>query len=124
VGECNPACQKIIINTGFMAPLARLFADTVRGEHPLNALNAPALRLARTAQAATEVFAHALATGAMVKTGTSEFDGCVQAEALSSWIESASANREWSAAEVADVSYLMAKWRSEISAAVAALVKR
>lgn len=72
--DCNPACQKIIINTGFMAALAPILATRHK--------SVATFQLSEAAQALTRMHA---AVGLVPS--SDGFAGCNEAKQLVEWIK-------------------------------------
>lgn len=81
MGECNPACQKIILNGGFMAALAKLLIPAIGG-----AARSAAERLADTGTALVAVYDHALDHGVVTAVENVQFAGCEQATTMLEWL--------------------------------------
>lgn len=83
-GLCDAACQKIIINSGFMAPIADLLAETVGESSPIYK---PARLLAVASYAYVESW-HALAARGLVEETEekAEWHGCDEATQLMKWV--------------------------------------
>lgn len=80
MGDCNPACQKIIINSGLMAILSDWIAVTVGPDH---ALYRPATVLAHAARQLTTAWEFLADVGALVPTGDpAAWKGCEEAYEL------------------------------------------
>lgn len=81
-GECNPACQKLIINGHFMAIAAEHLANVSVGE-----LLDAAVRLATAARYHVAIADAATEAGIMQRVGgLSDWNGCDQAEQLHAWL--------------------------------------
>mgnify|MGYP001557841741 FL=1 len=80
---CSPACQKLLLNSGFMAPLARHLASYSQDQ----SIRSVAKALADAAELHNAVAAAAKASGVLrIDAPRGEFEGCEQATALLSWV--------------------------------------
>jgi hypothetical protein len=81
---CDPACQKIIINSGLMAPIADELAEMLGEEHPLFK---PARILSFATRANYQAFTVAIDQGVITRAdGPSEWKGCPEATQLMDWV--------------------------------------
>jgi hypothetical protein len=86
MANCDAACQKIIINSGLMAPIARrLAADLAVAEE--SAVLQEALRsLAADADLLTDVYSFLTKRGVVTITEPVRWSGCGAAETLVYWL--------------------------------------
>jgi len=111
MGECNPACWKIILNGGLIAISANLLAETaVDGE-----VHDAASELANTARAASETYEWLTAMGAVKRSGEPRWSGCEQALEIMSWVED---EPDSAAPMIAQ----MDEWRAELLGHMTAMI--
>lgn len=116
MGDCNPACIKIILNGGFMASTARLLSATDKNVFVRQAAH----DLALTATAAVEVYEHAIKYGALQRSGAAtQFDGCDQATEIVGWV----INPHSTGYDAKDIVTKLGKWREELLASMATIVE-
>jgi hypothetical protein len=115
MGECNPACQKIIINSGLMAPLAERLAERVVDT---NVSLANELRdLAKDAHLLVTIHGQLMNGGLIQTQGEANWNGCEQAATLVAW-----SREEGSIGTARTAVALLQQWRAEIWTQIAALV--
>lgn len=108
--------MKIIINSGLMAPVAELLAETVGEGHPLHQ---PARVLALATRATYHAYQVAIEQGIITRvTEPANWKGCAQATQLIEWVNSVN-----SGGTVArGAAELMRTWTLEANKRTAALV--
>lgn len=115
--HCDPACQKIIIDSGFAAIAARVLAK----EFDQSA--GPALRFAEIADRHREAREHAFATGVLYKKKGDKvaWDGCHRATEIMAWVLARGKNPSVTLDE-GDINAKLAQWSYEELEAMASLM--
>lgn len=116
---CDAACQKLIINSGLMAPIADLLALTVGKAHRICD---PAEKLAAACRANYAASMVAIDHGIIARSETNEkWAGCPEATQLMAWINvycDLGMSREQTTAAIST----MTKWTDVANKRTAALV--
>ena len=107
---CDPACQKIIINSGLVAAAAELLASITSGE-----LSHTAKSLAAAARAVRETYDGLEADGLIAPSDKFKWDGCDEASTLWTWISEAENDvNSMTAAKGESALTMMRGWRSDL----------
>lgn len=84
---CDAACQKIIINTGFMATLAPILAKQHAALAPTSRPSVAIAMSATKLSEAASVLRDMLTARGLTVDKSNEFDSCEQARTLVAWID-------------------------------------
>lgn len=126
MSDCNPACVKIILNGGLMAPAAEQLVEQIerRYTNAYSPIVKPALELARTARALVEMYTHAEKFGAIERVGEFQFEGCEHAKKLMQWTRALMDGGDDLASvhdELSNAPALIRGWRRELIDSMSAI---